>query len=85
MPKSTEMKCIENLINMIEISEQSTKNIYEDIIDIIKSYQHLQEVEKVSKMKSIENLMCLIEINDKLKKNCCQNIHNITKRYQSLQ
>ena len=47
MQKTIEMKCIENLMDLIENSDWLKKNFYENIHDIIKSFQSLQEVEKV--------------------------------------
>ena len=48
MQKTTEIKLIENMINLIEISDGLKKNFYQNIHDIIKNYQSLEQVVKVS-------------------------------------
>ena len=70
MQKTTEIKLIENMINLIEISDGLKKNFYQNIHDIIKNYQSLEQVVKVSEktitdehLKFIANLA--IEHSDK--------------------
>ena len=49
MQKTIEMKCIENVIECIKMSNGEKKKFYQNIYDIIKNYQNLEEIVKVPK------------------------------------